>query len=431
MWRVCSVGTPVLLIVALVASNPLLAEDDNRTSPSPRLELRTIDDTRVGQGGVPDSSDAVDVDDDGEAEVFSSMQNGEGHPEVFLYDRKGGGQWSRTRIGVVTEHKGEIEWVAVGTPLADDPRLCVAASVQHKKDGLVVFWQTTAKKSPFDPSHWKRGVAKEYAGQGLDFRDLTGDGDEELIYCTQAGNELGVLECRKAPPTRKAAWEDHVIDQGNYRAWWWLDRRYYYLDGDGTANDFFTSTRKYGGTDTGMWKVIQEEAGNLDSYRVEKVYGANSLCFATGYFFSGNRDRKPDIVMVNKSRRIYLLDGRNGYAATKIPFDGGGWNVNRFPVLDRGAKRDGFVLATAKSPSLLWSFRWRNGAYEAWAETGYPGDYGHPMDGKFTVADIDGDGEAECVTPDSAGSDRAKGLAYLEPVTPPKEPAKRFTLGDE
>jgi len=76
--------------------------------------------------------------------------------------------------------------------------------------------------------------------------------------------------------------------------------------------------------------------------------------------------------------------------------------------------RDSFVVAAARSASLFWSFRWHNGAYELRKETKYPGNYRHPLDGTFTIADVDGDGEMECIFPDSAPDARSKGLGYLD-----------------
>ena len=402
-----------VLLAACVVVHPGLASG----APRFKLRLRSIDTSRIGKA-MPDCSATVDIDGDGDVEIVSSMQNAEGHPEVFLYRRNNAGEWSRTTIGVVRRHAEEIEWIAAGRPFHREPRICIAASVQHKKDGLVVLRLREPGASPFDESNWKMGVAKGYAGQGLAFHDLTGDGVQELVYCTQAGNELGVLKVReKGNPLAKSGWTDHVIDTGNERAWWWLDGKFYDLNGDGAKNDFFASTRKYGGSDLGMWKVVQTEPHDLSSYRIERIYKGNSLQFDTGYFFSSDRRRRPDIVMVNKpDNHVYLMDGRRGYAVTRIPIQGSCWNVKILPFLGRPGSRDAFVVAAANSPSLMWSFRWRNGRYEVWPETEYAGNYGHPMDGTFTVADIDGDGEAECVIPDSSGSKRSKGLCYLEAV---------------
>ncbi len=330
-------------------------------------------------------------------------------------------------------HKEEIEWVAAGRPFPGDSRVCVAASVQHKKDGLVVFRLREPDLSPFDPANWESGVAKGFAGQGLVFRDLTGDGVDELIYCTQAGNELGVLQAKRGGnPMAPSGWTDHVIDTGNNRSWWWLDGKFYDLNDNGVANDFFVSTRRYGGSDLGMWRVVQAVSNDPSSYQVEKIYHGDSMNFDTGYFFSADRDRKPDVVMMSKDQRVLcLLDGRNDYAVTSVPFDGVPWNVRVLPFLGQSGSPDAFVLATAQSRSLFWSYQWRDGGYEVWEETGHAGDYGHPMDGTFTIADVDADGEAECIVPDSSRDKRSKGLAYLEAVpntNDRRKPFARFSL---
>lgn len=425
-----TLGGFILAVFLMMGQWGLQAADSSRSG----LALRSIDTTRVGEA-VPDSSAAMDIDLDGEIEVLSSMQDRDGHPEVLLYNRNFKGEWERTRIGVMKQHKGEIEWVAIGKPFQKDPRFCVAASVQHKEDGLVVLRLREPGLNPFDPSSWEKGVAKGYAGQGLAFQDLTGDGVDELIYCTQAGNELGVLRVMDAGnPMVKSGWVDHVIDTGNDRAWWWLNGKFYDLNGDRVKNDFFASTRGYGGSDLGMWKVTQTRPNDVTSYRIEKVYKGNSLQFDTGFLFSSNRERQPDIVMVNKpSKKLYLMDGRNDYETTQFSLNGAGWNVKVLPFLDRSSKRDAFVVATANSPSLFWSFQWRDGAYNVWPETEHAGDYSHPMDGTFTIADVDSDGEEECVVPDSAGSDRSKGLAYLDRVDRPrgKGPSDHFHLDQE
>lgn len=400
-------------LTACVLSQAVMAAN----APDVQLELRPIDTSRVGTA-MPDSSAAIDIDGDGDTEVLTSMQNSDGHPEVFLYKRNDDGEWDRTKIGAVTRHKEEMEWVAVGRPFPRDPRICVAASVQHKKDGLVVFRLRAPGLSPFESAHWEKGVAKEYAGQGLAFRDLDGDNTDELVYCTQAGNELGVLEVKsQGNPMAKSGWKDHVIDSGNNRSWWWLDGKFYDLNGNGQENDFFVSSRRYGGKDLGMWKVIQTKANDLSSYQVEKIYNGDAMNFDTGFFFSSNRDRKPDIVMMSKDKnKLFLMDGRNEYATTSIPFVGQPWNVKILPFLGGSDGRDSFVLATAKSPSLFWSYQFQDGHYEVRKETGYPGNYGHPMDGTFTLADVDNDGEDECVVPDSSPDKRSKGLSYLKAV---------------
>lgn len=390
-----------------------------RKSEVPRrmLKLRAIDGSRVGKT-MPDSSAAVDIDGDGQVEVLTSMQDDDRRPEVLLYKRTGEGDWKRTVIGRVERHQEEVEWLAVGRPFPGDPRYCVAVAVQHKKDGLVVFRLREQGLDPFDGDNWEQGVAKGFAGQGLVFQDLDGDGTEELLYATQRGNELGVLKAKKGGDhLTKDGWIDHVIDSGNGRAWWWLDGKFYDLNSDGVGNDFFVSTRKYGGRDLGIWKVVQTEPNNLSSYRVKKIYAGNALQIDTGYFFSENRDRAPDIVMVNKpDKHVHLLDGRNEYAVTRLALDGPAWNVKIVPSLGPDHSRDSFVVATTNSASLFWSFRWHDGAYELRKETKHLGNYGHPLDGTFTIADVDGDGEVECIVPDSSPSDRSKGLGYLDMV---------------
>src|SRR5690606_6520150 len=227
---------------------------------------------------------------DGQVEIITSMQDPDGHPEILLYKRNKEGGWDCHTIGVVHMHKGEIEYVAVGRPFPGDSRICVAASVQHKEDGLVVFRLREPGLSPFEPANWEGGVAKGYAGQGLAFKDLDGDGVDELIYCTQAGNELGVLKSKEeGNHMEKPGWYDHIIDTGNKRSWWWLDGKYYDLNGNGLKNDFFVSTRTYGGEDLGMWKIVQTVPNDLSSYKVEKIFEGDSLFFDTGYFFSEDR----------------------------------------------------------------------------------------------------------------------------------------------
>ena len=164
---------------------------------------------------------------------------------------------------------------------------------------------------------------------------------------------------------------------------------------------------------------------------MEKIYDGNSLWFDTGYLFSANHDRNPDIVMVDyKRKEVHLMDGRNGYELTSLPFNGVPWNVKVLPFTD--GERDAFVVAAAKSPSLFWSFQWRGGAYEVRKEKEHKGNYEHPLDGTFTIADVDGDGQKECVVPDSSKDKRAKGLSYLEavPMTKPTEPENQFQLND-
>ena len=407
-----------------------------RKSDGPRrmLKLRTIDDSRVGKA-VPDSSAAVDIDRDGQVEILTAMQDENGNPEVLLYERNSDGKWKRSTIGLVERHNEEIEWVAVGQPFPGDSRYCVAAAVQHKKDGLVVFRLREQGLSPFDKNNWEKGVAKDFAGQGLFFRDLDGDSTDELIYATQGGNELGILKAKEGRNhLSKDGWTDYVIDSGNNRAWWWLDGKFYDLNNNGFKNDFFVSTRKYGGRDVGIWKVVQTEPNNLSSYRFEKIYDGNALQIDTGYFFSENRDRAPDIVMVNKpDNHVYLLDARNDYETKRFALDGAAWNVKVLPFLGPDQSRDSFVLATTDSESLFWSFRWQGNAYHLRKESKYAGNYGHPLDGTFTIADVDGDGETECIAPDSSRSDRSKGLGYLDMIPATQDyrenkPADRFKL---
>jgi hypothetical protein len=403
------------IALSAYGTNAIASESFNEGPPF-WLELNPIDTSRVGKA-MPDSSAAVDIDGDGQVEVLTSMQDENGNPEVLLYKRNGLGTWDCTRIGVVEMHKEEIEFVAVGKPFPDDPRFCIAASVQHKVDGLVVFRLKSPGLSPYDPANWEKGVAKGFAGQGLAFRDLDGDGVDELIYCTQAGNELGILKAKKdGNPMEKSGWVDHIIDTGNNRSWWWLNGKYYDLNGNGFQNDFFVSTRSYGGKDLGMWKVIQSRPNDLTSYQIEKFYDGDSQFFDTGFFFSNDRNRHPDIVMANHTNYVYMMDGRNGYKVTHAHLEGKGWNIKQLPFLGKPGSRDAFVVAAADSSSLFWSYQWRNGSYEIWAETGYPGDYGHPMDGYFTIADVDGDGELECIVPDSSKDKRSKGLSYLKAV---------------
>ena len=56
-----------------------------------------------------------------------------------------------------------------------------------------------------------------------------------------------------------------------------MDIKYYDLNGNGLKNDFFVSTRTYGGEDLGMWKIVQTVPNDLSSYKVE-----NSECLNLG-----------------------------------------------------------------------------------------------------------------------------------------------------
>lgn len=392
------------------------------------LELHYIDTSRVGFA-MPDSSAAIDMDGDGNVEILTSMQNIEGYPEILLYKLNDQNNWKRTVIGVI-EIKEEIEWIAVGRPFPEDPRICIAASVQHQHNGLVVLRLREYGLDPFDANNWEQGAAKDFAGQGLSFQDLDGDGVDELIYATQAGNELGILKAiPHADHMTKDGWVDFVIDSGADRAWWWLNDKYYDLNNNGHSNDFFATTRLYGGHDVGIWMVIQEKPNDLSSYKVHKIYHGDSLWFDTGYFFSDDKKRIPDIVMVEFSQRnVKLLNAIDDYAVTKIPIKGTPWNVKVLPFL--GRERDGFVVATAQSESLFWSFQYINSMYKIFMETGYEGEYHHPMDGTFTVADIYGDGSFVCIVPDSSLDKRSKGLAYLKYKTRESDsvPYSRFKL---
>ena len=423
----CRIALVSLMMLGMVVS----LHTKGGEAPALSLKIRSIDASLAGK--QPDASAAIDINGDGKMEVLTSIDRGsEGWPTVFLYNRDNDGEWNRTKIGF-HKKKGDAEWVAVGRPFPGDSRVCVALSVQHQKDGLAVFRLRKQGLSPFDPDNWEKGVANDTAGQGLAFHDLNNDNVDELIYATQRMNELGVLSARKdGDPMKKSGWTDHVIDSGNNRAWWWLDGKFYDLNDNGVKTDFFVSTRSYGGSDLGMWKVVQNRPNDLSSYEAEKVYNGNSLWFDTGYFFSGDRNRKPDIVMADyKRNEIHFMDGRDDYEVTSIPFKGKPWNVK---IIPGGGTRDSFVVCAEHSSSLFWSFRWRDGKYEVREETEFKGNYGHPMDGTFTIADVDDEDLLECIVPDSSASGkRSKGLAYLDLVpttSSKKKPTQHFSLGE-
>jgi hypothetical protein len=177
--------------------------------------------------------------------------------------------------------------------------LCNPSRAKGRTDAMTLFWLTMLFLTA--PSCL---LAEEAIRAGLELRsidttrvghsvpdlsaavDIDGHGKIEVIYCTQAGNELGVLKVMHAgDPMVKSAWADHVIDSGNERAWWGLDGKFYDLNGNGVENDFFVSSRAYGGRDLGMWKVVQTRTHDLSSYRIEKIYDGDSLQFDTGFFF--------------------------------------------------------------------------------------------------------------------------------------------------
>ncbi|MFW6059994.1 MAG: FG-GAP repeat domain-containing protein [Phycisphaeraceae bacterium] len=380
----------VTLTLALLAvTTARLHADETAELGAPLTELHVID-------PLPDADGAqlADIDGDGRLDIAAAASK---RGEVVWY-RQGEDMRTWTRHAISTGHR-KLE----GIDAADfngDGRVDVIALDQVA--GTVILFTPRGD----DPTgEWESVVlAKGRHGvQDSMTADLDGDGRPELIYAWEGrrGDQGGVhrLKLTGEDVTDADAWDDRVLVQ-HPGAWWLGSSGRVDLADDGTADDIVYSARRHRNRapQTGVFwlEAPGDPDGTWTRHTIADDVGA-VLHVDTGDF-NGDGDARDVLANTHRFESAHVFTYPN-WEATELPLpDSGTYNVRRAPFAV--GDRDAILVALAKRG--LYLLAWDGQTYASTRLL--PIDYRHPLDDRILYADLDGDGVAEAIIPDSGGN---------------------------
>ncbi len=345
-----------------------------------------------------------DINGNGKADLLAS--NGKGGTAFWFEQGETPWQWTRHHIFTIPQRPREIE----GNDLGDfngDGRL-EAISLDQPNGTLYLH------KAKGDPrGEWATVVlltGRPYVQASL-VTDVDGDGRDNLIYTWEgdAQGRGGVhwLKLTGDDVLNPDHWTDHVMV--THESAWWLAPRRVDLSSNGRATDLAFTARNIPGRNpgarpgvywleepadvTGLWKLhtidrtlrhpLHIDLGDFSGagHGKDLVVGGFSTNHIAWYEFSADWRRHD----------LPLPEVAPGVAPDRV------WNVKGIPY---AGPRDGILAPVNRgNRGALLIFEFIDGAYRPNALL--PLRYGHPMDDRIVLCDLDGDGRPEAIIPDS------------------------------
>ena len=363
---------------------------------APDGNLHVIDDL-----GDADGAQVADVDRDGRVDVVAASSRHRGRSSKIYWYRQGKSPRHWTRHPIYTgDRLKKVEGIDVhdydgdGTP--------EVFALDQAGGVLAVFSAETEKPA----GSWRMCLADRncYGAQDSMIADIAGDGAPELVYTWEGGDaDSGGVKCLRytgGPVGEADSWTvSTLVDHPG--AWWLCSSGMLDLDGDGSRDDIVFGARRNRNSsprpgvfwlegpedEGGEWSehviddspeaVLQLDAGDFDGDGVARDLVACAGPFQHAYLYT-----YPDW----ERRKI------------ELPADRGVWNARRTPY--RAGGRHGIVLTLANDHTYV--LHWTG---QSWTQRRlFSNTYGHPLDDRIIYTDLDGDGAAEAVIPDSGGN---------------------------
>lgn len=353
-----------------------------------------------------------DIDGDGRVDILAST--GKGAETVWFEQGASPWSWTRHVVHRIEDTPREIE----GSDLADfdGDGLLDAVALDQAGGRIFVLRQPPNPREPWEAGVVRAGRAFVQASLAA---DLAGDGRPGLIYTWEgtASGQGGVhwLQFLGGDPLDSGNWLDHPL--ATHESAWWIAPTRLDLSGRGEALDLVYTARNLRGRNPaarpGVYWLEAPTAfgGTWRGHAIDTTL-AHPLHVDVGDF-SGDGDRR-DVVAggfdTNAVHWYALAEGWRRHALP-LPADVNGnapdkvWNVKALPLHGGGPDAILAPVTGKANRGALLCFEFVDGAYRA--NPILPIDYGHPMDDRILLHDLDGDGVPEAIIPDSGtGQDR-------------------------
>lgn len=345
-----------------------------------------------------------DINGNGRVDLLAS--NGKGGTVFWFEQGDTPWDWTRHTIFAIPDRPGEIE----GNDLGDfngDGRL-EAISLDQPNGAIYLHKARGDPRGPWDTVRLLTG--RPYLQASL-VADVDGDGRDDLIYTWEgdAPGRGGVhwLKLTGPDPLDPDHWTDHVMV--THEGAWWVAPGRADLSGNGRATDVVFTARNMPGRNPGtrpglFWlEPPQDVTAPWTLRTIDRTLG-HPLQVDWGNFSGDGHGR--DLVVAGRGTEVLIwyefsADWRRhdiplpqiapGVQANHL------WNVT---ALHYGGPRDGILTpANRGDRGALLLFEWIDGRYRPNALL--PIDYGHPMDDRMVLYDLDGNGRLEAIVPDS------------------------------
>jgi hypothetical protein len=347
-----------------------------------------------------------DISGNGKTDLL--MSNGKGG-ETFWYEQDATPyEWTRHHIFTIPGPRREIEGNDLGDFNGDGQLEAVSLD---QPNGVIYLHAHDG-----DPRGIWRTVALQTGRplvQASLVTDVDGDGRPDLIY-TWEGRQVGTggvhwLRFSGTDLLDPAHWEEHVLVQ--HESAWWLAPRRLDLNGNGRATDVVFTARNLKARNPGArpgvyW--LEEPPNPTERTRPWQRHTIDDTLNHPLHVdvgdLSGHRHGRDVVVGGFDTHHVYWYSFSEGWKRHALPLPAlegelpdKVWNVKttRF-----SGARDGILAAvTGDRKGALLHFEFAGERYEPNLLKRI--DYGHPMDDRIVLHDLDGDGLEEAFIPDS------------------------------
>lgn len=398
-WRSNEPGIALCAVWAMVFGPSIVAAAEQARPFHVTIERRL---------GLPcadcDGIAVGDISGNGKLDMLAS--NGKGGTAFWFEQGESPWQWTRHTIFAIEQGPREIE----GNDLGDfngNGRL-EAISLDQPNGTIYLHQQGDDPRGPWPTAALLGG--RRFLQASL-VSDVDGDGRDDLIYTWEGDAEgrggVHWLKLAGTDPLDPDHWTDHVMVA--HEGAWWLAPERADLAGNGRAADVVFTARNAPGrnpaTKPGLFWLEEpgDRTGPWKLHTIDRTPN-HPLQVAWGDFSGDGHGR--DLVLGGFDTQSVIWYRREGdWQRNDIPLPelpGGErpdrvWNVK---ALSFGGPRDGILAPIARgSRGALVLFEFLEGAYRP--NVLLELDYGHPMDDRIVLADLDGDGRAEALIPDS------------------------------
>ncbi len=370
--------------------------------------------------GDCDGIAAGDISGNGKLDILAS--NGKGGTAFWFEQGGSPWEWRRHTIFAIEDRPREIEGNALGD-FNGDGRL-EAVSLDQPNGTIYLHQQGEDPRGPWPTAALRRD--RPFLQDAL-VADIDGDGRDDLVYTWEgdAAGRGGVhwLKLTGTDPLEPSHWTDHAMV--THESAWWLAPRRADLSGDGRAADVVFTARNMPGrnpaTKPGLFwlETPPDVAGPWRLHAIDRTVD-HPLQVDWGDF-SGEGHGLDLAVAPRGTDHIHWYQRSRSWQRHDVPLPelSSGvrprsvWNIKAFPY---GGPRDGILAPImGGNRGALVLFEFVGGAYRA--NELLEIDYGHPMDDRILLADLDGDGRLEALIPDSGtGVDRLWIIKFAVPL---------------
>jgi len=369
---------------------------DFRVSIERMLELECFDCDGVALG---------DISGNGKLDILAST--GDDGETIWFEQGETPWEWTRHVVHQIPDEPREIEGSDLGDFNGDG--VLEAIALDQPNGNIYLLKPGDDPRQP-----WQAAViqADRPFVQATMVTDLNGDGRPDLLYTWEGDAEgrggIHWLELTGDDPLDPAHWTDHILI--THESAWWLVPERLDMSGNGHATDIVYTARNIRSRNPGArpglyWLEAPASPGDPWTRHIIDPTLNHPLHVAVGDL-NGNGVRMDLVVGGFDTDAIYWYEHATGWARHRLPLptvvNGNApnrvWNVQTLPL---GNGQDAILAPVTgdERRGALLLFEPIGGVFMA--NTLMTIDYGHPIDDRILLYDLDGDGQLEAIMPDS------------------------------